>query len=359
MIRQDALRLFLIAAVMFVAGGCAMGPYRVRGESLGPQPNAGSVLRSLRLDAALEDRVLALNPQRISGDDIRDTLAKTPAPRIILLHGGLYPAYLAMSSFAGFLIDMGYPQTSVRREDGVLDSVYSYSPYQDSAELAGLVAWYYEHDGMRPMLIGHSQGGVQVVKVLDDLAGVFASEIHVWNPVIDNAEERVTIVDPLTGAQRPVIGIKASYASAVGAGGAAFLLPNQWSMMHRLRKIPDTVDEFTGFSINVDLIAFSFPGARGASEYRSNGTASVRNVFLPSWYNHVVIPVTRQLAASDPMRDWLNAYLPDRSGEADALPPSPSINALWAAEVWFSIKKHWCLEVQQLIRARRAAAGQG
>jgi hypothetical protein len=212
---------------------------------------------------------------------------------------------------------------------------------------------------MRPMLVGHSQGGVQVVKVLDDLAGVFASEIHVWNPLIDTAEERVTIVDPLTGAQRPVIGIKTSYASAVGAGGAAFLLPNQWSMMHRLRTIPDTVDEFTGFSISVDLIALSFPGARGASEYRSSGTASVRNVFLPSWYNHVVVPVTRQLAASDPMRDWLNAYAPDRPGQADAIPPGPSVNALWAADVWYSIKKHWCLEAQRLIRARRAAAGQG
>jgi hypothetical protein len=359
MIRQNALSVFLLAAVMFVAGGCGTGPYRTRSESLAPQPVAGSVLKSLQVDAALEDRVLALNPQRISGDDIRETLAKAPAPRILLLHGGLYPVYLAMSSFAGFLIDMGYPETSIRREDGVVDSVYSYSPYQDSAQLAGLVAWYYEHDGMQPMLIGHSQGGVQVVKVLDDLAGAFASEIHVWNPVIDNAEDRVTIVDPLTGAQRPVIGIKASYASAVGAGGAAFLLPNQWSMMHRLRTIPDTVDEFTGFSINVDLIALNFPGARGASQYRSSGTASVRNVYLPSWYNHVIIPVTRHFAGSDPMRDWLNAYVPDRSAEADVSPPGPSVNALWAADVWYSIKKHWCLELQRLIRARHAAAGQG
>jgi hypothetical protein len=26
---------------------------------------------------------------------------------------------------------------------------------------------------------------------------------------------------------------------------------------------------------------------------------------------------------------------------------------LWAADVWHSIKKHWCLEAQRLIRAQR------
>ena len=30
-------------------------------------------------------------------------------------------------------------------------------------------------------------------------------------------------------------------------------------------------------------------------------------------------------------------------------------NVMFAADVWHSIKKHWCLEAQQLIRARRAA----
>lgn len=309
------------------------------------------------MDAAARARFLALDCERPADIASVEALALVAAPRIINLQGSV--PLVTMESFAEFLIAMGYPEASIRREDGVLDSVYSYSPYQDSAQLAGILAWYYEHDGMRPMLVGHSQGGVQVVKVLDELAGVFASEIRVWNPITDTAEDRTTIVDPLTGAQRPVIGVKASYASVVGAGGAAFLLPNQWSMMHRLRSIPDTVDEFTGFSINVDLIAWSFPGARGASEYKSSGTASVRNVFLPSWYNHVVIPVTRQLAASEPMREWLNAYAPDRPDQADAIPPGPNANALWAADVWYSIKKHWSLELQRLIRAQRAAAGPG
>jgi hypothetical protein len=29
-------------------------------------------------------------------------------------------------------------------------------------------------------------------------------------------------------------------------------------------------------------------------------------------------------------------------------------NALWAADVWFHIKKHWALEAQKVIRAQRA-----
>ena len=32
-------------------------------------------------------------------------------------------------------------------------------------------------------------------------------------------------------------------------------------------------------------------------------------------------------------------------------------NALWAADVWFNIKRHWALEAQKVIRAQRALAG--
>lgn len=39
--------------------------------------------------------------------------------------------------------------------------------------------------------------------------------------------------------------------------------------------------------------------------------------------------------------------------------PGAADNALWAADVWYSIKRHWCLEAQRLIRAKRAALGHG
>ena len=345
-------RTLLISIFALVLGACATRPLQTGEPS--PPPRPGSVLKSVQLDQALEERLLALDPDQISGEDVRDTLSKAPAPRIVLLHGGIYPVYLAMTSFAEFLIGMGYPDERIRRPDGVLDSLYSYSPYQDSREVAGLIAWYYERDGVRPMMIGHSQGGVQAVKVLYDLAGASGADLQVWNPVADVAEDRTTFVDPLTGAERPVVGLAVPYASAVGAGGAALLLPNQWSMVHRLRTIPDSVEDFTGFTISVDFVAMTFPGARGASEFHHNGKAQVRNVILPSAYNHVVVPVTRELAASEAMRDWINAYVPDRKGQTETLPPGPSDNALWAADVWHSIKKHWCLEAQRLVRAQRA-----
>jgi hypothetical protein len=344
---------FICLALVLLAAGCATGPSRPP-AMLGEPPTAGSVLGSFKLDKALEDRILALDPERITASNVRDTLAKARAPRIILLHGGIYPVYLAMTSFAEFLTGMGYPESAIRRPDGVLDSLYSYSPYQDSRQLAGLIAWYYERDGLRPMIIGHSQGGVQAVKVLDEFAGIFDESIPVWNPVTDTAEARTTIIDPLTGAHRPVVGLTVSYVSAVGAGGAALILPNQWSMMHRLHTIPDSVEEFTGFSISGDLVALTFAGARGAAEFHPNGKAKVRNVFLPAVYNHVVLPATRHLAQSGAMRDWIDAYVPGRPGQAETMPDGDNAGALWAADVWYSIKKHWCLELQRLIRAARA-----
>jgi hypothetical protein len=54
------------------------------------------------------------------------------------------------------------------------------------------------------------------------------------------------------------------------------------------------------------------------------------------------------------MRNWLNAYVPDRKEQAETMPSGPNDNALWAADVWYSIKKHWCLEAQHLVRAKRA-----
>jgi hypothetical protein len=345
-----AQRVFLLGLVALLLGACAA----IRPVETVAPPAPGSVLRSIKVDSAVEDRVLALDPAHISAQDVRDTLSKLPAPQVVLLHGGIYPVYLAMTSFAEFLIGMGYPEDRIRRPDNVADSTYSYSPYQDSTQIAGLIAWHYEHDGVRPLMVGHSQGGVQAVKILYDFAGASGAELALWNPMSDAPEGRTTYIDPLTGATRPVVGFVVPYASVVGAGGAALLLPNQWSMVHRLRTIPDTVEDFTGYTISVDFVALSFPGSRGASEFHHNGTANVRNVILPAAYNHVVVPVTRELATNPAMREWVDAYVPDRPGQEASLPPGPADNVLWAADVWYSIKQHWCLEAQRLVRARRA-----
>lgn len=338
----------VVVAVLLAITGCSSRSYSQRApattEATGPQ----AVLRGMTLDPQIEARILALDPEHVSDSDVRTVLAAGPTPRIIALHGGVYPVHLLMDSFSRFLAGMGYPQDKLRHPG---DGRRSHSPYESSAQIAGLIAWYYEHEGTMPMMVGHSQGGIQLVKVLHELAGNDSAQIPVWNPKTDAAEERTTIIDPYTGVERPVVGLRIGYASVVGAGGAALLLPNQWSMARRLRSIPDSVDEFTGYALALDLIAWDLPGA-GAS-YKANGSAQVRNVELPIEYSHIFVAATSHLAREPLMREWINAYVPGSAAELPSAVKSTE-NSLWAADVWFSIKKHWVLEAQKLVRARLA-----
>jgi hypothetical protein len=337
-------------AVALLVSACAAVPSPTGTDAAAyAQPVQGrSVLRRAAYDRGIEDAILALDPENVSERDVRDVLAAGPTPRIVGIHGGIYPVHLVMESFGRFLIDMGYPESRVR---SVRAGELSISPYEDGEQIAGMVAWYYEREAVRPLLIGHSQGGMQTVKVLHILAGKQGDRIAVYNPVTGATENRHEIVDPFTGELRPVVGLRLPYASVVGAGGAATLLPNQWIMAGRLRSVPDSVEQFTGYTIPFDPIAWDAPGLPG---YAANGLADVRNVRLPASTSHVFAATSAHLAADPRMRHWINAYAPDR---ADALPPVPegdSMNILWAADVWYSIKKHWVLEAQRLIRARRA-----
>jgi pimeloyl-ACP methyl ester carboxylesterase len=257
-----------------------------------------------------------------------------------------------MQSFAEFLIGMGYPENRIR-DPG--DGAFSRSPYDDSEHQAGEIAWYYEHEGVRPMLIGHSQGGIQAVKILHELAGTFGPTRHVFNPLTQELEGRTTIVDPLSGRERPVVGVSVSYTAVVGTGGWALVLPVHWKVVNVIRAIPDTVDDFTGYRIELDFFAWDAPGLEAVKTFHAEGKAKVRNVTLPVAYSHVFVPATSQLAETPAMRTWINAFDPDDEAGRAPLPDRTATNVMFAADVWHSIKKHWCLEAQQLIRARRAA----
>jgi pimeloyl-ACP methyl ester carboxylesterase len=302
----------------------------------------------------VEDRILSLDPAHVTDADIRGTLAQAPAPRIINLHGGFFGVHVYMISFVEFLIGMGYPKVSLENPS---DDTYTFSCYESSDMVAGMIAWYYEQDGLRPMLIGHSQGGMQVVKILDRFADPDA-KIQVWNPLTWAPEGRCDITDPESGKIRPAAGLRFPYASAACAGGLARFLPNQWDMINRLREIPDSVEEFTGFYKHGDLLGGDFLGYGSINEFHSEGSAVVSNRQLPSNYNHSTFPDTRHLLSSPELMNWINQYQPsdepmavlslDRKFDAD------SDGILWAAEVWYHIKKHWVLELQRKIRAQRA-----
>lgn len=298
-------------------------------------------------DPALEQRLLQIDPAHVSDADVREVLAKGPTPRIVALHGGIYPVHLVMDSFARFLVGMGYPEDRIRHPG---DGRRSHSPYESSLQIAGLIGWYYEHDGLMPMMIGHSQGGIQLVKVLYLLDGRGPRDIPLWNPLTDAAEPRSTLTDPYTREPRPVVGLKIGYAAVVGAGGAALMLPNQWDMIGKLQRIPDSVEQFDGFSLEVDLVAWDLPGS--TASYRALGSAQVRNVTLPAGYSHVTVAATSPLACDPAVRDWINAYAPG----SDAPPPQTTgslDNLRFAAEVWYELKRHWMLEAQKAVRARQ------
>jgi len=353
--QRVATLLILIAALGF--SGCAM--YDRNG--LPPEQAQAMLARpgsaSFKPSPELEKRILALNPEHVTEADIRETLMLSPAPRVINIHGGIAPVQRTMISFSRFLTGMGYPESSITNPS---DGTYSFSCYEDADVITGQIAWFYERDGLRPVIVGHSQGGMQAIKVLYRLAGKQGTKLYVWNPYTWQKEDRYEITDPLTGELRPVLGLKIPYVSAVGSGGPTRLLPSQWSMNGRLRAIPDTVEDFTGFCKGQDLLGGEFLGYGPANEYYAKGTAKVRNVWLPSSYRHGHVPDTQHLLQHQDMLEWINNYHPpdklvDRP-KLDQKFEGNSANILWAADVWYSIKKHWVLELQRLVQSRSGVA---
>jgi hypothetical protein len=337
----------ILAAVLAVGAHQAFAADPAGPAAPGAARSAGRMPAGLPLDPTTEDRLLALDPERISPEAVREVLARAPAPRIIGLQGSV--PIVTMAPFAEFLIAMGYPAERLRNPR---DGSYTYSSFTDSREIAGALAWHYEREGSVPMLIGHSQGGMLTVKILQDLAGASGERINVWNPVTDAAEDRYAVVDPLTGADRPVVGLRVPYAAALATGSLMRVLLGQWGMVARLRTVPDTVDEFTGYFIEWDVIAGTSPGSAQDNPYRATGTAQVRNVTLPAEYSHISLPATGHLAANAGTRAWVERYTPGVPPPAGA--DLDTRNLLHAADIWFSVKKHWCLEAQRLVRAQRA-----
>ena len=197
---------------------------------------------------------------------------------------------------------------------------------------------------------------MQAVKVLYKYAGKPSSRLRVWNPLTWEEEKRTEIVDPLTKQKRPVVGLQLPYVTSVGAGGITRMLPNQWDMNLRLRTIPDSVEEFTGFCKEYDLLGGDFLGYGSANEFKSAGRAVVRNVWLPTEYKHGEIPNTKHLLNDAKMVEWINRYRPATepvvTPKLDVQFDGDSSHILWAADVWYSIKKHWVLELQRLIQTQ-------
>ncbi|MCC6195095.1 MAG: hypothetical protein IT518_11555 [Burkholderiales bacterium] len=290
--------------------------------------------------------LLSLDCERLAGVDARERMQGMPAPRIVNLHGSV--PIVTMEPFAEFLIGMGYPEASLRDPyDGSLTA----SSFADSTALAGALAWHYERDGLRPMLVGHSQGGMMVMRTLHELAGGFHDELAVFDPTTRTPLARTTIRDPYSHEERPVLGVEVAFAAAIATGKLPRVLLGQWTMIPKLRKVPDVALEFTGFAIAWDPIAGNFGNP---DPYVATGTSRVRNVLLPATYSHIGAPITEHLPAQHATRAWIVAYRP---GETNTAPPADADtrNLELAADLWYSIRRHWCLEGQRRLRAGTAA----
>jgi hypothetical protein len=303
-------------------------------------------------DPQLVDRLLALDADAVSAADVREVLGRWPAPQILAFQGSV--ALVSMRPFAEFLVAMGYPEAKVRHPG---DGALSYASFGDSRRIAGSLAWHYERDGLVPLMVGHSQGGVMVMRVLRDLDAGRERPVPVWNPVADAAESRAAVVDPLTGAERAVADLRVPYAAAIGTGVLMRALLGQWELVPNLYEVPDTVEEFTGFFIEGDPFTEIFSAPGGVRRFRATGRARVRNVMLPGDYGHVSAPLAAHLAEDARTRAWVDRFDP-RTPEV-ALPEGPGIdtrNLLHAAHIWHSVKRHWCLGAQRLARAAAATA---
>src|SRR5215831_21076982 len=79
----------LVFCVSLLLAGCMTAPQPGAGHS---SATAAETIRDgsrHTLDPETEERVLALDPENVTSEQIRDVLSKTPAPRIINIHGGI------------------------------------------------------------------------------------------------------------------------------------------------------------------------------------------------------------------------------------------------------------------------------
>lgn len=281
--------------------------------------------------AALPD---CAHPERFSAD----ALPADRAPRIVLLQGSL--GIVTMAPLGGFLAAMGYPARSLadpRTGEMTTDSDL------DGRVLAGMLAWQYERDGVRPMIVGHSKGGGVVIDTLRALAGLRGADIAVVDARTGAAEPRDRFVDPATGRETPVTGLELPYAAAIATGRFPRILRGQFELARVLRDVPDSALRFTGFTIPFDPIAGSFAGDE--DPYVATGRALVRNVVLPATTSHIGAPLTEHLAKDPLTRAWIERHHP---GAAEPWPPAPdTTNLVLAAELWYDVKRAWCGEAER------------
>ena len=316
----------------------------------GAQPNRYRA--RMAVDPQVAARILALDPENVSDDDVRTVLAAGPTPRIVALHGGIYPVHLLMDSFSRFLAGMGYPQDKLRHPG---DGRRSHSPYESSTQIAGLIAWYYEREGAdaddgRPQP-GRNPAGEGAART--------GRRRRRADPGLesDDRRRRGSRDDRRPVHRRGTPRRRAEGRLRVGGRrrrGRACCCPTSGAWQAVARRYPIRSRSSPATRSALDLVAWDLPGA-GIEVPGEGCGAGCATSSCRSNYSHVFVAATSHLARDPAMREWINAYAPGRAAELPADAKSTE-NSLWAADVWYSIKKHWVLEAQKLLRARHSRA---
>ncbi|NNC87212.1 MAG: hypothetical protein HKN82_01990 [Akkermansiaceae bacterium] len=303
----------LVAALL---AGCATIPRHGPAAEDNGRPSLRANPREVRA-------LMALDPAAVTDRQAQEVLARFPAPRVILFNGVVAP--VRMDRMAEFFIARGYPRASF--VDPVSGRM-SHSSRTGSRQWAGALPWYFEQEGLRPVLIGHSQGGMMVSRILHEGAGTFGPGLRIYNPRERRFEERRRFRHPRTGRMVDVAAYRTPLASAIATGKMMRVLLGQWKMVGPLRKVPDNVEVFIGVSVEGDLIGSDLAGAGSTHTYRPTGSARVENLVLPRTANHLNLPALT--------RD----------------PGDP--RSLLAGRLWRELKRAWCAELQA---AHRGPAG--
>jgi len=70
-------------------------------------------------------------------------------------------------------------------------------------------------------------------------------------------------------------------------------------------------------------------------------------VLLPASYSHIDLPRANDLPGNDRARAWIDAWQPGARLPADA---GELHNIVQAADIWHSVKRHWCAQAQRLLK---------
>lgn len=347
MILRPSVRMFGVhILICLIVSGCATSANHTIPKTYS-QNLSDIPIRQFSVDPKVSADLNKLDKTHLIRMDLSEVLSSYPAPRIFGIGGGVYTAHILMEDLAEFLTGMGYPAAAVYHPT---DGKFAVSSYSDPEKIAGETLFYYQREGVRPVYIGHSLGGVQSIKTAHFFSGNFGRhEVRIYDPVEHKYLRQKDFVNPLTGEHVGFDSLKPiAHLIAVGSGGISRAFPSQWSMGDRVKQVPDSVLRMTGIHLEGDWLGNDFLTGKEKNEYKSLGSAEVENFYLPPGHNHVTLIRTKHLLKYPEVKEWIDNYNPQEFSVIPEGLPGNTDNILLAAQIWHILKREWYLAAMEV-----------